>query len=81
VYLFAMSGLTATLFLGGWSGPLLPGWLWFAVKASAFFFFQFWLRNTMPRIRADQLMTFCWKVLVPLALVNLVLTAVLKAIV
>jgi NADH-quinone oxidoreductase subunit H len=81
VYLFAMAGLTATLYLGGWSGPLLPGWLWFAIKASLFFFFQFWLRNTMPRIRADQLMMLCWKILLPLALVNLVLTAVLKAIV
>jgi NADH-quinone oxidoreductase subunit H len=77
-YLFAMAGLAATLFLGGWSGPLLPGWLWFAIKVFAFIFLQFWLRATMPRIRVDTLMSFSWKVLLPLALVNLVLTAVLK---
>lgn len=77
-YLFAMAGLAATLFLGGWSGPLLPGWLWFAIKVFAFIFLQFWLRATMPRIRVDTLMSFSWKILLPLALVNLVLTAVLK---
>lgn len=77
-YLFAMAGLCVSLFLGGWSGPFLPGWLWFAIKVSAFIFFQFWLRATMPRIRVDTLMSFSWKILLPLALVNLVLTAVLK---
>lgn len=80
VYTFAMGALLATLFLGGWSGPFLPGWLWFAIKVFAFIFLQFWLRATMPRIRADKLMSFSWKVLLPLALLNLVLTAVLKAI-
>ncbi|MCL6549012.1 MAG: NADH-quinone oxidoreductase subunit H, partial [Alicyclobacillus sp.] len=79
LYVFAMGGLMATLFLGGWTGPWLPGWLWFAIKVFAFIFFQFWLRATMPRIRVDQLMSFSWKVLLPLALANLVLTAVLKA--
>ncbi len=78
VYVFAMGGLATTLFLGGWSGPLLPGWLWFSIKVFAFIFFQFWVRATMPRIRVDQLMSFSWKILLPLALVNLVLTAVLK---
>lgn len=79
VYVFAMAGLAASLFLGGWSGPFLPGWLWFALKAMAFIFFQFWLRATMPRLRVDQLMSFSWKVLLPLALLNLVATAVIKA--
>jgi NADH-quinone oxidoreductase subunit H len=79
VYVFAMGALLATLFLGGWSGPFLPGWLWFTIKVMAFIFFQFWLRGTMPRIRADLLMSFSWKVLLPLSLFNLVLTAAIKA--
>lgn len=81
VYLFAMAGLCATLFLGGWSGPFLPGWLWFAIKVFAYIFVQFWVQNTMPRIRVDQLMSFSWKILLPVALFNLVLTAVIKSLV
>ena len=78
VYMFAMASLAATLFLGGASGPFLPGWLWYAIKVLAFIFCQFWIRATMPRIRIDKLMSFSWKFLLPLALINLVLTAVLK---
>lgn len=78
VYLIAMSGLAASLYFGGWSGPLLPGWLWYAIKAGAFVFLMFWTRATMPRIRVDQLMGFAWKVLIPLALLNLFLTATFK---
>ena len=81
VYLFAMGSLVATLFLGGWSGPFLPGWLWFVIKAFLYINFQSWLQATMPRLRTDQLMTFSWKILLPLSLVNLVITAVLKVIV
>jgi len=77
-YLFAMSGLVATLFLGGWSGPFLPGWLWFAIKVTAYILFQFWVQGTLPRMRQDQVMSFSWKVLLPLAMLNLVLTAVIK---
>lgn len=80
VYLFAMAGLFATLFMGGWSGPFLPGWLWFAIKVFIYITFQFWLQATMPRMRIDQLMTFSWKVLLPLSLFNLIITAVLKAV-
>ncbi|WDL95211.1 NADH-quinone oxidoreductase subunit NuoH [Alicyclobacillus sp. ALC3] len=80
IYLFAMAGLCATLFFGGWSGPFLPGWLWYAIKVFIFISVQFWIQATMPRIRADQLMSFAWKILLPLALANLVITAVLKAI-
>ena len=80
VYLFAMAGLFATLFLGGWSGPWLPGWLWFAIKAFIYITFQFWVQATMPRMRVDKVMPFAWKVLLPLALFNLVITAVLKAV-
>lgn len=78
VYIIAMAGLAAALFFGGWSGPLLPGWIWYVIKASAFIFFMFWLRATMPRIRVDQLMGFSWKVLIPLALLNIVITAIVK---
>lgn len=80
VYLFAMAGLFATLFFGGWSGPFLPGWLWFALKVFLYICIQFWIQATLPRMRVDQLMTFSWKVLLPLALFNLVITAVLKAV-
>lgn len=80
VYLFAMAGLFATLFLGGWSGPFLPGWLWFAIKVFAYICFQFWVQATMPRMRVDQLMQFSWKVLLPLSLANIVITAILKAV-
>lgn len=81
VYLFAMGSLVTALFLGGWSGPFLPGWIWFALKVFLFINFQFWLQATMPRLRTDQLMTFSWKILLPLSLFNLVITAVLKVIV
>ncbi|KYP81469.1 NADH-quinone oxidoreductase subunit NuoH [Ferroacidibacillus organovorans] len=75
VYVFALCALATTLFLGGWSGPFLPSWIWFAIKTSACIFFIFWVRATMPRIRGDQLMGFAWKVLIPVALANLIVTA------
>jgi NADH-quinone oxidoreductase subunit H len=72
-----MSALTTTLFLGGWQGPLLPPVVWFALKTFAFIFFFIWLRATMPRVRHDQLMAFGWKVLVPLGLLNIVVTSII----
>ena len=72
-----MSALTTTLFLGGWQGPLLPPLVWFALKTFAFIFFFIWLRATMPRVRHDQLMAFGWKVLVPLGLLNIVVTSII----
>ena len=80
VYVFAISALATTLFLGGWAGPFLPSWLWFAIKTSAIIFFLFWVRATMPRMRGDQLMSFAWKVLIPVALFNVVLTGALSLI-
>lgn len=74
VYAFALSALATTLFLGGWSGPFLPSWLWFVIKTAAVIFFLFWVRATMPRMRGDKLMSFAWKVLIPVALFNLLLT-------
>jgi len=71
-----MSALTTTLFLGGWQGPLLPPLLWFALKTFVFIFFFIWLRATMPRVRHDHLMAFGWKFLVPLGLLNIVVTSV-----
>ncbi|OJF18440.1 MAG: NADH-quinone oxidoreductase subunit H, partial [Bacillaceae bacterium G1] len=82
VYLFAMASLTTVLFLGGWH-PLfgldfIPPIVWFVLKMLAVVFFIFWLRATFPRVRGDQLMQLGWKVLLPLALANIFLSALLK---
>lgn len=71
---FAIGALTTVLFLGGWSGPLLPGLLWFSIKTLSVIFFIFWLRATLPRFRIDQLMTFCWKFLIPISFLNILVT-------
>ena len=77
----ALSAIITTLFLGGWNswlGPPLP-WLWFLVfliKVFLVFFLMIWTRTTLPRVRIDQLMTFTWKFLLPLAIINLIVTAV-----
>lgn len=72
----AVSAIVTTLFLGGWRGPILPPWLWFLVKVGMVFFAMVWIRATLPRIRIDQLMALAWKFLFPLALLNLLITAV-----
>jgi len=69
-----MGGMAATLFLGGWHGPILPGPIWFMIKVFAMLFFFVWLRATFPRFRYDQLMKFGWKVLFPLSIVNILIT-------
>jgi NADH-quinone oxidoreductase subunit H len=72
------AAVAADLFLGGWHGPFLPeylGWIWFLVKIAAILFFYIWMRWTLPRLRYDQLMQFGWKVLLPLAALNLIVTA------
>ena len=71
----AISAIIATLFLGGWRGPILPPWLWFVVKVIIVFFAMVWTRTTLPRIRIDQLMAFAWKFLFPMSLFNLFITA------
>lgn len=72
-----IAALTTTLFLGGWRGPFLPwaGVLWFAVKTVAVVLVFYWLRTSLPRLRYDQLIAFGWKFLLPLALVNIMVTA------
>jgi NADH-quinone oxidoreductase subunit H len=71
----AISAIIATLFLGGWRGPLLPPWAWVVIKILVVFFAMVWTRTTMPRVRIDQLMALAWKFLFPLALINLFVTA------
>jgi NADH-quinone oxidoreductase subunit H len=79
VNLVVLSGLAVTLFLGGWQWPFLEEWgpIWFLLKLGALLFFFMWMRATLPRLRYDQLMKFGWKVLLPVATINAVVTAVL----
>jgi NADH-quinone oxidoreductase subunit H len=79
--------LASLLFLGGWRGPVFgPDWLqailpvlWFALRIFAFLFVYIWVRGTLPRFRYDQLMAFGWKFLLPVAIANLVVTALIVA--
>jgi NADH-quinone oxidoreductase subunit H len=75
--MLVLGALGATLFLGGWLGPWLPGPVWLLLKAYAVIFFLIWVRWTFPRLRFDQLMSFAWKLLIPVALLNLAITAIL----
>jgi NADH-quinone oxidoreductase subunit H len=78
INMVTVSAVATDLFLGGWHGPFLPeslGWIWFLLKVAAILFFYVWMRWTLPRYRYDQLMHFGWKVLLPLAVVNLLATA------
>ncbi|MBG9838318.1 MULTISPECIES: NADH-quinone oxidoreductase subunit NuoH [Bacillus cereus group] len=82
VYFFGMASLITVLFLGGWNPVMflgfIPGAVWFALKFSSVVFLLIWFRVTFPRIRGDQLMEFGWKVLLPIALANIFLTALIK---
>ncbi|ADG87049.1 NADH-quinone oxidoreductase subunit NuoH [Thermobispora bispora] len=73
-----LSALTTVLFLGGWHGPLLPGPVWTLIKVFALAFVVIWVRVSFPRLREDQLQRFAWTCLVPLALLQLALTGVVK---
>ena len=78
INMITVSAVAANLFLGGWHGPFLPpeyGWIWFLIKVGVILFVYLWLRWTLPRFRYDQLMAFGWKVLLPVATVNLLVTA------
>ncbi|MBA2368035.1 MAG: NADH-quinone oxidoreductase subunit NuoH [Candidatus Protochlamydia sp.] len=77
INILAVSAIATTLFFGGWLGPGNIPVLWFVVKVAIFVFIFMWVRATLPRFRYDQLMSFGWKVLIPLSLVNLIVTAYL----
>jgi NADH-quinone oxidoreductase subunit H len=87
--MIVVSSVVTTLFLGGWLPPFpntpalhflyyVPSWMWFFLKSFAFLYFFIWVRATLPRYRYDQLMRLGWKVLIPLAIANLVLTGIVK---
>jgi len=81
VGMMGISGLGATLFLGGYSAPLailnwVPSWFWFFSKVMLAMCFFIWVRGTLPRLRQDQLMNFAWKFVLPLSLLNLLVTGV-----
>jgi NADH-quinone oxidoreductase subunit H len=77
LHIFLGGAIIATLFLGGWHGPVLPGIVWFTIKIWAVFLLTQWARSAVPRVRIDQLMEIGWKGMLVLAFANLVLTAVI----
>jgi NADH-quinone oxidoreductase subunit H len=79
VSLIAFSAVASILFLGGWDGPLLPGPIWMLIKMGIFIMLQMWVRGTLPRVRYDVLMSIGWKVLLPAATLNLLVTSVIVA--
>jgi len=83
---FTMSALVAALFLGGWQGPgaqtyPILGFFYFTIKTFFVYFVVLWVRFSLPRVRIDQLMDFCWKLLVPLSLVLVIVTGVVEKLV
>jgi NADH-quinone oxidoreductase subunit H len=87
--MIVVSSVATTLFLGGWLRPfpnvaalsflgIIPGWMWFLIKSFVFLYIFIWVRATLPRYRYDQLMNIGWKVLIPLAIMNLVLTGIIR---
>jgi len=73
--MFIVAAIATVFFLGGWHGPFLPGIAWFFIKVYFVIFMIMWFRWTFPRVRFDQLITFAWKILIPLAFANLIITA------
>jgi NADH-quinone oxidoreductase subunit H len=83
IAMFTISLLAVILFMGGWHAPVelpvqIPPTIWFLVKAAAFIYFFMWVRFTLPRYRYDQLMKIGWKVLIPVSLINIMVTGVLR---
>ncbi len=82
--MISVACIATLLFLGGWGAPLgltiVPGLIWFVLKAGLFIFMYIWLRTTLPRLRYDRLMNFGWKFLLPVATLNLMVTAAVVAI-
>lgn len=92
IAMFIMASLATVCFLGGWTLPwyitevipfikLVPGIVWFLMKVYAFIFFYYWIRATVPRYRYDQLMAIGWKILIPIALANILVTGLVKIII
>jgi NADH-quinone oxidoreductase subunit H len=75
--MFLIAAIAATLFLGGWRGPWLPGEFWFLAKSFAIVLLLMFFRWTYPRLRVDQLMSFAWKFLLPLAFLNIIITGLI----
>jgi len=80
-HMLIVSMFASSLFFGGWAGPFLPPAVWFFVKTVAFMFLYVWLRGTLPRMRYDQLMRLGWLVIFPLALLNVIITALVMLLV
>jgi NADH-quinone oxidoreductase subunit H len=91
IAMFIMASLSAVCFMGGWTLPwyitkflpflnFVPGVVWYLIKVYIFIFFYYWIRATVPRYRYDQLMKIGWKILIPIALANIVITALMKLI-
>src|SRR5262245_12377629 len=87
--MIVVSSVATTLFLGGWLRPfpnvaaldflnVVPSWMWFLIKSFVFLYIFIWVRATLPRYRYDQLMRLGWKVLIPLAIANLLVTRFVK---
>jgi len=87
--MIVVSSVATTLFLGGWLRPFpnvaalgfldfVPSWAWFLIKSFMFLYIFIWVRATLPRYRYDQLMRLGWKMLIPLAIANLVVTGIVK---
>jgi NADH-quinone oxidoreductase subunit H len=74
ITMIILGSLVAVFFLGGWQGPLLPPILWYLIKVGIIVFIMIWVRGTFPRFRYDQLMNVGWKVLIPIALLNIIVT-------
>jgi NADH-quinone oxidoreductase subunit H len=81
VHIQVLGALTAVFFLGGWRGPLLPPPVWLLLKIFLVAVAMIWIRGTLPRLRYDQLMVLGWKVLIPAALINIVLTGAIMQII
>src|SRR3954463_2742149 len=90
--MIVVSSVATTLFFGGWLRPfpnvaalsfldIVPSWIWFVMKSFLFLYFFIWIRATLPRYRYDQLMRLGWKVLIPLGIVNLVVTGIVKVLI
>jgi NADH-quinone oxidoreductase subunit H len=76
--MITVGAIATTLFFGGWQGPILPPVVWFVIKVALFMVIYVWTRGTLPRFRYDQLMSFGWKVILPISLLNVLVTALFK---